>query len=45
MIDDLDFQERYDEGLDDLDRLDIPDVDIEYQEQDDSGCEGGACRI
>lgn len=42
MIDDLDYQERYDEG--DL-SFDIPDVDIEYQEQDDSGCEGGACRI
>lgn len=28
-----------------LDSLDIPDADIEYQEQGDSGCESGACRL
>lgn len=38
-IDDLDLD------LDALDNLDIPDKDIEYQPQDDSGCEGGACKI
>lgn len=31
--------------IDALDNLDIPDPDIEYQSQDDSGCEGGACKI
>ncbi len=31
--------------MDELDNLDIPDADIEYQQQDDSGCEGGACKI
>lgn len=31
--------------LDALDDLDIPETDIEYQVQDDSGCEGGACKI
>jgi hypothetical protein len=34
--DDLDF---------DLNFLDVKDVDIVYQETDDAGCEGGACKI
>lgn len=43
MEDDLDLMERIDE----LDfSFEVPDVDIEYQEQtDDDGCEGGACKI
>ena len=45
MEDDLDIMERIDDFYDELDGLDIPDVEIEYEEQDDSGCEGGACRI
>lgn len=28
-----------------FDDLEIETPDIEYQEQDDSGCEGGACKI
>jgi hypothetical protein len=32
------------EEYDELD-FDVPDVDFEYEEQDDEGCEGGACKI
>lgn len=32
-------------NLDALNDMEIPDPEIEYQEQDDSGCEGGACKI
>lgn len=46
MEDDLDIMERMDDFYDELAGLDIPDVDIEYQEQDDEdNCAGGACRI
>ncbi len=32
--------------FDNLDELDIPDVDIEYQpSNEDDECEGGACKI
>lgn len=36
-----DWGDRYFEEL----TFDVPDVDFEYEEQDDEGCEGGACRI
>jgi hypothetical protein len=44
MEDDLDIMERMDEFYDEL-NFDVPDVDIEYEEQTDEGCEGGACKI
>lgn len=28
-----------------LDDLDIPEVEFEYEHNEDEGCEGGACRI
>lgn len=42
--------ESLDNTLDDLDlgaldAMDIDTPDIEYQKADDSGCEGGACKI
>jgi len=51
MIDDLDIMERNDQYVDpldfieSLDYLDVPDIDLEYELNDDEGCEGGACRI
>jgi hypothetical protein len=39
MEDDLDYMELEDFGFD------VPDVDIEYEQNDDEGCEGGACKI
>ncbi len=35
--DDLDF--------DNLDDMEIPDPEIQYETPDDGGCEGGACKI
>lgn len=32
-------------NLDNLDDLEIPDTDIQYETPDDGGCEGGACKI
>ena len=31
--------------LEAFDNLAVSDPDIEYQQQDDEGCEGGACKI
>lgn len=51
MIDDLDIMERDDlyvdplDFIEALDDLDVPDVDLDYEYNDDEGCEGGACRI
>lgn len=28
-----------------LDDLDIPEVEFEYEHNEDEGCEGGACKI
>ena len=33
------------ESMDLPDDLDIPEVDFEYQNIEDEGCEGGACKI
>ena len=45
MEDDLDIMERMDEFYDEL-NFDVPDVDIEYEEQtDDNDCIDGACKI
>lgn len=38
-------QDNDDLDLGELDNLDIPEPEIEYQQQDDEGCEGGACKI
>lgn len=51
MIDDLDIMERDDlyvdplDFIEALDDLDVPDIDLEYEQHDDDGCEGGACKI
>lgn len=51
MIDDLDIMERDDlyvdplDFIEALDALDVPDIDLEYELNDDDGCEGGACKI
>lgn len=45
MEDDLDIMERMDEFYDEL-NFDVPDVEIEYEEQnDDDNCTDGACKI
>lgn len=42
MEDDLDIMEQIDEF--DL-TFDVPEVCIQYEQQEDEGCEGGACKI